>query len=362
MNQHQRLAIRVAGQIVRTPRQRAGPVHDSAKWPDSEWTSCRRTSRLLEIARQRGWRTAAARLEQRLQRELLNLRLQLDQLADASQADRVPAYPLQLRLLYEELLAPFEDYEQVEIDLKRRTVSVISDPIELDGIDLGRFEIRLKYAALQHAPRYEVIALEPNAAASNSSVTHPHVQDDRLCEGDGQAAIRSALSQGRLSDFFQIVVQILQTYNDSSPYVSLDDWTGEPCEDCGVTTRDDDGASCGYCEKLLCGQCQTCCSMCGDGCCDSCTDRCDGCEEFLCRSCQQSCSSCDDVFCENCLEETTCNTCRAAEAAKEEADETAAVEAELTPAAGETVTCGADTDTAVHAVCLGQTAVSAGSG
>ena len=57
-----------------------------------------------------------------------------------------------------------------------------------------------------------MIALDPSPAASNSETTHPHVQTNQLCEGDGRSAIRHAMREGRLLDFFVLVRQILQTY------------------------------------------------------------------------------------------------------------------------------------------------------
>ena len=354
LNEHQRQALRVALQIDRAQSRLDRPVRHAMEWPSAEWNRCRRLAELLPTAQRRGWHTAAGHLQQRLERELHSLRLRLDPLQSAPSDAPATCQPLDLRTLHQEVLALFDTFDRVQVDLQRRTLSVITEPIELQGIDLGRFEIQLRYTAPRDTPRYEVIALDPHPAASNSSVTHPHVQDDRLCEGDGRAAIRSAVAQGRLSDFFQIVVQILQTYNDSSPYVSLDDWYGEPCEDCGATTRDDDRAGCGCCERLLCDQCQTGCSICCEGCCDSCTDRCDGCEEFVCRSCQQNCSTCGDAYCENCLDETLCETCQAARAAKEEDNDV------VSPAATEAAHAGgAGTDAAVHTDCLGQTAVPA---
>ena len=48
--------------------------------------------------------------------------------------------------------------------------------------------------------------------------------DERLCEGDGRSAIRQALAQGRLLDFFMLVAGGLRTYNAESPFVALEIW------------------------------------------------------------------------------------------------------------------------------------------
>jgi hypothetical protein len=65
-------------------------------------------------------------------------------------------------------------------------------------------------------------------------VTHPHVCNGQLCEGDGAAPIKAALGSGRLLDFFVLVGQILETYNDASAHVTLDNWEGRSCNDCGT--------------------------------------------------------------------------------------------------------------------------------
>jgi hypothetical protein len=45
-------------------------------------------------------------------------------------------------------------------------------------------------------PAYRVIAKDAHPAESRENVTHPHVMDEVLCEGDGKHGIRRALSEG----------------------------------------------------------------------------------------------------------------------------------------------------------------------
>jgi hypothetical protein len=61
-------------------------------------------------------------------------------------------------------------------------------------------------------------------SSCRAEVTHPHVLDDHLCEGEGRQAIHAALTAGRLVDFFHLVKGILETYNEDSPYEALSDW------------------------------------------------------------------------------------------------------------------------------------------
>ena len=72
-------------------------------------------------------------------------------------------------------------------------LSVITDRIELEGIDLGDFEIRLHVGNLgagQFNSLLSVIALDPHPAASSRRVTHPHVNDEQLCAGETPAPLR----------------------------------------------------------------------------------------------------------------------------------------------------------------------------
>src|SRR5690606_3706651 len=106
----------------------------------------------------------------------------------------------------------------IQFDPKWSRVTVVTDDIQLEGIPLGPFKIKLDWSRLGDSQPYEVIAVEANPASSSDDVTHPHVQDNRLCEGDGRQALQKALAQGRLFDFFVLVRQILTTYNPSSAY------------------------------------------------------------------------------------------------------------------------------------------------
>src|SRR5690606_20967014 len=102
-------------------------------------------------------------------------------------------------------------------------LSVTTEPITLEGVYLGPFRIELDVddLAAGECADYRVIALEPNPAASNCDVTHPHIQDEQLCEGEGRPLIRRALGEGRILDFFEFVASVLRAYNPESPYVSL---------------------------------------------------------------------------------------------------------------------------------------------
>jgi hypothetical protein len=118
------------------------------------------------------------------------------------------------------------EFPEVALDLAERNVSVVTEPIELEGIALGRFRICLYWLQLYQTRAYEVIALEPTPASENDAVTHPHVYDKLLCPGEGALPIQAALAEGRMWDFFTLVNQILQTYNAGSAHIPLNRWAG----------------------------------------------------------------------------------------------------------------------------------------
>ena len=101
-----------------------------------------------------------------------------------------------------------EEFGEWRFDAQDPTVIVTTDTIELEGITLGSFEVRLNLNRLgqpSSPPAYTVVALEPNCPGGNDAVTHPHVSDDHLCEGDASAPIHNALDEGRICDFFVLI-------------------------------------------------------------------------------------------------------------------------------------------------------------
>ena len=116
--------------------------------------------------------------------------------------------------------------------------------------------------ALRSSCRRLVYAVDPNCPASGDGVTHPHVQSDSLCEGEGMDAIRRALDEGRLYDFFCVVDHILRNYNPDSAYVQLEDWNGINCRACGDTVDSNEVIAYSKCESESCVECSVCCASC----------------------------------------------------------------------------------------------------
>jgi hypothetical protein len=185
-----------------------------------------------------------------------------------------------------DLAALPDEFPAVRIDLQQRTITTRTEPIELEGVWLGPFDICLWWERLGTRRPYEVIACQPRRPACDTQVTHPHVRDHQLCEGDAALPIKASLAEGRLLDFFVLVRQTLETYNGASPYVGLHEWEGVRCHDCGAHLDSDDASLCEACEEQICGECTTFCP---------------GCNRYVCSACTAVCSACDSSFCNSCL-------------------------------------------------------------
>ena len=269
-------------------------------------------SRKMTIALAHEWLSAAedcCHSADRLLGEIPYCVSRIQQLTEAPRKS-VPT----LAALVEDLDQLQQEFGSLEFDNKRGIISVTTEPVTLEDVDLGPFRIQLeidKLGELYYASPYHVIALEPNPAATDQSVTHPHVNGERLCEGDGSPAIQAALEEGRLCDFFTIVRSILNTYCPDSPYVPLADWDGETCNECGYSMSSDNSYCCSSCENSVCEECSSFCRSCQETICLGCAAKCEVCEEPVCPRCARvKCTECQTVCCESCIADGLCPDCR----------------------------------------------------
>lgn len=312
-------------------------------WPElpvETWKACQRHAALLEVCRKRNWLAATARCEARLRDSIRDLVRESEAIRHEL-ADQRPVETPTIRELYDDLRGLESQFGRLKLDLRRRSISVVTDSIILDGVELGSFEIALALPSSGNlAPDYTVTALDPRPAAANESVTHPHVSDERLCEGEGRIAIRRALAAGRFLDFFTIVSQILQTYNPASAFVTLDRWEGSSCMSCGDWLDSEDASRCERCCEVICGECSLGCNSCDRYVCGGCSAPCPRCESCFCGGCLTPCEECHERCCDDCLTEGHCESCR------READ---GADGETPPAPPNACEVGA-----VDAVCVGQ--------
>lgn len=268
-------------------------------------------SRKLGIALARGWFAAADRCSMRAGRLVNDISYSITNVKQFTEGPQHKSPTLSQ--IIEELRQLEDEFGSVDYDKGEDSISVVTDPVTLEDIPLGPFKIQLELGKLNDLYRnrpYRVIALNPNPASSDDNVTHPHVTGQKLCEGDGAAALTASLEQGRIADFFSMVRSILNTYNPDSPYVSLADWDGEPCYDCGYTMTSEDSYFCSFCEHTYCDQCSSYCRICEETACLGCSGQCPHCEDLVCPNCITRCSNCEGLCCESCLKDDLCPECR----------------------------------------------------
>jgi hypothetical protein len=285
--------------------------------PESQWLLCQRSARLYEKALSRGWHTAARNIRPQLVRHLRELRNAIDRTLVWENQQRASTCP-SLRDLFAEFEGLQGDFSEAELDLRDKTISVTTDPIMLEYVNFGAFRIELNLKGEGEPLSYKVIAVDPNPASNDEDCTHPHVRSETLCEGEGMLPISRALDGGRLGDFFQIVSQILETYNPGSAYVELESWDGTSCVACGYSMSSDEGRRC---------------SISGDDVCDDCSVFCPDCENDFSPDYTSRCNCCGEDFCQHCLEEGRCHDCR--EKLREEELEAEQRDAETSSCGGE---------------------------
>jgi len=263
-----------------------------------------RRRRLFEKARLRNWQLAAERLRPQL---TLALRSLNEAACDMSVRwfERPPQIP-SLADLMAELEHLETEFGDLTLGDRNAFLAIETEAIVLEGIELGRFGLKLnclRLAATIDLECFEIIPLDPNPAANDQNVPHPHVRSHRLCAGDATIPLQKALEQGRLVDAFCLLRSVLETYNAESAYTALKDWNGVSCWNCSYVADGDDVYFCEGCEHDVCQECTSNCEQCDRVFCSSCQTRCDECEAPCCLRCLKT-SECSEMgCCAKCLKE-----------------------------------------------------------
>jgi hypothetical protein len=347
--------LRLAGRIVRQIEQARlaapGPL------PEYDWQRLLSVQRGLELSRVRGWTAGLSRLRRQhasLVRTVITHLETRERVLDETR-DRRPV--VSICEILDDLAVLETDFGGLSINLRKRTFSVVTPSIVLEGIELGRFEIVVQVDCLGQPSPYDVVALDPNPATDSSDTFHPHVQGESLCEGEGRAAILRASTEGRVLDLCVIVHQILQTYHSGSAYVPLSRWKGRTCQDCGTHASEDESTSCRACEDDLCQDCAASCAVCLKDLCSDCRSRCTDCQTAICDGCLQPCAGCGEGHCPDCLTAEQCPNCL--EASETQSEEIHDGEETLEGATEGTPEPTTSTEPAVHALGMGQVFVPA---
>lgn len=211
------------------------------------------------------------------------------------------------------------EFKRVSVD--RNSIVVTTDAIELETVQLGRFQVTFTQAHLSGRNySINVEALEPcYGDGDEGDHPHPHISGGSLCVGEGDGPLRKAAGEGRIADWFMLVDSLLKTYNPDSAYVKLGDWDPDyveyRCEACQDRMSEDDRTYCEDCGSDVCESCSSSCHECEEYHCNGCLSRCDDCGERFCRSCLVSCDKCNVAVCGNCVVNdkhsggTVCKSC-----------------------------------------------------
>ncbi|MDB5385326.1 MAG: hypothetical protein JWM11_972 [Planctomycetaceae bacterium] len=312
MSKFNRLFWRAAGSLQRALEP---PTTASIRLrlADSLLTTIPELTERLNSVQRRGWSRATTHVRGQVLSQLRRFHSQIQDGLDAFNAATLPSSIPTQKDLYDEFVALADEFEEYELDLKKRTISVVTESIVMDDIELGQFRIRLDWSEIPNTKNhaYAVEALTPCHPSSSHHITHPHVTSNCLCEGDATVPIRQALRSGRLTDFFQIVDVVLHTYNGDSPYATLSEWRSVECHSCGQQAAGD-ADYCSYCRDAVCESCWTSCQNCDESRCDACIRGCSCCDESICPNCLKTCLECDEQVCPTCLHsKTLCKACHA---------------------------------------------------
>jgi len=166
--------------------------------------------------------------------------------------------------------------------VSKLVVKWTTEPIILETLKFGRFMCTYWPVTNQ----LEVVAETPLCPLSRNDITHPHVQDNRLCLGHSREKLRELGATGHFVMFSRVINSILNTYNSADPHLSLSRWLTVTCQRCG---RNDD-------------QTMTTVSCCDNSVCSRCTLYDENANVMYCRDCYAECNSCgcivdyDDVM------------------------------------------------------------------
>lgn len=300
-------AWRMAGLVKAAVDRHCTPPPKTLQIPSVDKVT--RWQRLISVARAHRYHGAEQSLGRRMRDALLDLHREVDEAIDWTAESAKPRPGMSIADILMDILAIDVEFPACEFNFAKQTITVTTEPIEIEGIHLGAFRVELDVRYLGQACPYRVIAVDPNPASNCDSTTHPHVQSETLCEGEGHGPIKLALEEGRLHDFFTIVNQILHTYNAHSAYTTLSDWSGTECRDCGSMVDEDEIRLCDQCDGQICCDCTCSCDGCSETYCDDCLKTCEGCSDSFCGSCIASCDRCKKPFCQDCLTEKKCDDC-----------------------------------------------------
>ena len=173
-----RLASRIHDLIVQRHQHSGGRLLYALERLTGRLEPLARCRRQITLARERDWRHAQAQLITELEGLLRALP------GDTQYVQQ--AVPKPVHILSMADIA--QEFDQIDDEFGGWTyeapgiLTVVTQPITLEEIRLGTFEIRLNLTHLgthRSSAPYELAARDPHPAACNEAVIHPHVRDGR---------------------------------------------------------------------------------------------------------------------------------------------------------------------------------------
>ena len=308
MKYHDRQLLRASAELLDWLEARASE-QPRITLPTDIWQLAERRARQQRVAALRGWELAQQQVTRHARHEIESLRnrlrIQVEQLDQAAIRSEWPT----TSEIFRDLKALQKEFPKLRCDLQSHQLVVTTEPIAIDGFDLGAFDILLFWDSHLVSPPYQVIAKTPHPDWAADGITHPHVQNDELCEGEGGEAIEKALAAGRFYDLFLLVSRVLNTYAPDGAYRRLDEDSNlTTCGDCGDSISQDDCSGC-PCGESLCDACSRTCSFCESTLCFECNSPCKFCEATCCDYCIVTCPECNQGLCSDCLTKNGCAQC-----------------------------------------------------
>ncbi|MFA5866333.1 MAG: hypothetical protein WC975_16800 [Phycisphaerae bacterium] len=200
-----RIADRIRDELVKLHQHRYKELLQRMSNVSIQLADIAQTSKQLAQSVNHHWSAAAERCRDRMNRDLYFVS---HAVGDLHQFSQTPKFTLpDVRTIYEELLQVQDEFEEFSFDFTENLLSVDTQPVELDGLYLGSFQIQLEVKNLwrhYNQASYYVFARDPHTASSNNEVTHPHVSSDRLCEGDGNPFDRLSETQPVIRDWHYV--------------------------------------------------------------------------------------------------------------------------------------------------------------
>lgn len=266
--------------------------------------------RKVEMATARRLPHAAQRLKAKWDDALEDLACAIRDVAQHK--EQVPANVRPLSDILQDLKQIRQNYGNLDYFTDEHMLAVTTPSITLQGLDLGRFRIELNVLSLgRRANRniFEIRTLDLNCATSNGGVCHPHVLYGHLNARQYGEPICEVKLAGRIADLFHLVVQALQSYDESVAYVRIGDWHKAFCSQCHQELPEGQRTFCESCDEYCCEGCSVNCPQCGKRLCPDCQSICELCGRILCSHCITGCATCGADACQDCLQTGLCPAC-----------------------------------------------------